>query len=276
MFTITCMATETHRTPLPPSPSHDWAQTYALFLDIGTLLDLAATPDDVQMPDDLIDLLRRLQRALDGALALVSGRRVAQIDALFAPLQLPAIGLHGLEIRTQDAAHATSVLDAEAPPELAAVRAGAQALASKYPGTLIEDKGSALALHWRNAPAAEEPLHEFATSALINLPGYHLQPGHHVFELRPDGAHKGHAILTLLGMPTFFGRRPVVIGDDLTDENGFIEANAHDGISVLVGDRPHTVARYRLPDPLAVREWCWEIVKRSSSTATPIEKEVKA
>ena len=107
------------------------------------------------------------------------------------------------------------------PPALDVVLASARSLAGKYPGARVEDKGIALALHWRAAPAAEEPLHEFATSALIDLPGYHLQPGNHVIELRPDGAHKGAAVLDLLALPPFRGRRPVFVGDDLTDEHGF-------------------------------------------------------
>lgn len=254
MFTIACMTTANpRRLPPPPLPSRDWA----LFLDIdGTLLDFAPGPDVVHVPDGLLEALQQVHDGLGGALALVSGRRIAEIDVLFAPLHLPAIGLHGLEMREHDghrAAHLTGI--AEAPPELVAVRMAAQALAAKYPGTLVEDKGSALALHWRGAPAAEEPLHEFATSVLINLPGYHLQPGNHVFELRPDGAHKGHAMLEMLATPAFFGRRPVMLGDDLTDENAFVEANALDGISVLVGQRTPSAARYGLPGPAASREW---------------------
>ena len=150
----------------------------------------------------LIDTLAVLHGRLDGALALVSGRRLMQLDALFAPLQLPAVGLHGLERR--DDGHLDSHQRA---PALDAVLAAARALAAKYPGALVEDKGTAIALHWRGAPAAEEPLHEFATSALIELPGYHLQPGNRVIELRPDGAHKGAAVLSLLASPPFQGRR---------------------------------------------------------------------
>jgi len=245
------------RLPPPPAPSRDWSHACALFLDIdGTLLDFAPAPDGAHAPDSLKQDLQRLHDALHGAVALVSGRRVAQIDALFEPLRLPAIGLHGLEMREHDGhklPHLT--VPVEAPPELAAVRTAAQALAAKFPGALVEDKGSALALHWREAPAAEEPLHEFASSVLINLPGYHLQPGNCVFELRPDGAHKGHAVLELLGTPVFFGRRPIVVGDDLTDENAFVEANARDGISILVGQRAPSSARYGLHDPAAARAW---------------------
>lgn len=235
--------------PPPPAPALQWA----LFLDVdGTVLDFATTPAGVNVDPALLQALLTLHEVLGGALALVSGRSLAQLDALFAPLHLPAAGLHGLQMR---GASDTSTHRVAPSDELARVRGAAQALAAKYPGALVEDKGMTLALHWRGAPAAEEPLHEFATSALIDLPGYHVQPGSHVFELRPDGAHKGHAIVELMADPPFAGRRPVFIGDDLTDEHGFAEVNARDGISVLVGSRHASLARHGLRDPGTVRDW---------------------
>ena len=233
--------------PSPPAVAPDWA----LFLDVdGTLLDFAQAPGDVHVEPGLLDTLAILHGRLDGALALVSGRTLAQIDALFAPLHLPAVGLHGLERR--DDGHLTRH---PRTPALDAVIASARALADKYPGALVEDKGTTVALHWRGAEAAEEPLHEFATSALIELPGYHLQPGNRVLELRPDGAHKGRAVLDLLALAPFQGRRPVFVGDDLTDEHGFAAVDCHGGFGVRVGSRLPTAARYGLHDPSAVRDW---------------------
>lgn len=230
----------------PPLPARDWA----LFLDVdGTLLDLAATPGEVRVPDDLVGDLRCLHEALEGALALVSGRRVEVLDALFAPLRLPAIGLHGLQRRDGE------TVEHEPPHGLPSVLGAARDLAAKFPGALVEDKGITLALHWRNAPAAEEPLHEFASSALIELPGYRLQPGRDVIELRPDGHDKGDAIVALLSIPPFRGRMPVFIGDDLTDEYGFDAVNARRGITVLVGSRAPSAATCALPNPAAVRAW---------------------
>lgn len=246
---MVCMSADPTRLPPPPTPSHGWA----LFLDVdGTLLDFAASPDAVHAPDDLIGDLRQLHEAFDGALALVSGRRLETLDALFAPLQLPAIGLHGLQRRNgmRD--------DHRAPQEFASVLAAARDLAAKYPGALVEDKGITIALHWRNAPAAEEPLHEFASSALIDLPGYYLQPGHDVIELRPDGHDKGDAIVALMDTADFRGRTPVFVGDDLTDEYGFDAVNARHGISVLVGTRADSAATHGLRDPQAVRAWLRE------------------
>lgn len=236
--------------PAPPAVTSDWA----LFLDVdGTLLDFADAPGDVVVQPDLIDVLAVLHGRLDGALALVSGRRLAQLDELFAPLHLPAAGLHGLERRDDghERLHAR-------PLALDAVLAAARSLAAKFPGARVEDKGVALALHWRGSPAAEEPLHEFATSALIDLPGYHLQPGNNVVELRPDGAHKGEAVLELMALAPFHGRRPVFVGDDLTDEAAFTAVDCHGGFGILVGARQPSAARYALHDPAAVRAWLEE------------------
>lgn len=243
------MAVATAAYAPPPSPSHDWA----LFLDVdGCLLDFASTPCGVRVPDRLLPTLGALQTALDGAVALVSGRPLHQLDALFAPLRLPAAGLHGLQVRTHD-----DLVDiaGDVPAALLELRVAAQGLAAKFPGVVVEDKGSTLALHWRGAPAAGEPLHEMATSALTSLPGYRLQPGNHVIEVRPDGADKGAAIVHLLASPAFAGRTPVFLGDDLTDEHGFAAVNALDGVSILVGSRSSSAARYHLHDPAALREW---------------------
>lgn len=252
------MSADPARLPPPPTPAHDWA----LFLDVdGTLLDFSASPDTVHVPSDLVGDLRRLHDGLDGALALVSGRRLEMLDAIFAPLQLPAIGLHGLQRRTGvRGEHAV-------PHEFASVLAAARALAAKYPGALIEDKGITIALHWRNAPAAEEPLHEFANSALIDLPGYCLQPGRDVLELRPDGHDKGDAIVALMETEAFRGRVPVFIGDDLTDEHGFDAVNARHGLSVLVGTRANSAATHGLHDPSAVRAWLREAALRLAGEA---------
>lgn len=239
------MSADPTRLPPPPTPTHDWA----LFLDVdGTLLDLASSPDGVHVPAGLIDDLQRVHTALGGALALVSGRRVETLATLFEPLQLPAIGLHGLQRSNGGHEHAP-------PHQLPSVLAAARDLARKYPGALIEDKGITIALHWRNAPAAEEPLHEFASSALIDLPGYRLQSGRDVLELRPDGHDKGDAIAELMGTEVFRERIPVFIGDDLTDEHGFDVVNARHGLSVLVGTRTGSAATHGLHDPAATRAW---------------------
>lgn len=241
--------TEATRRPRPPAPTDDWA----LFLDVdGCLLDFAARPDAVAVPGSLRATLAALSRRLDGALALVSGRSLATLDALFDPMRLPAAGLHGLERRSGDG----HLVDAPAPaPLLAKVRAGAQRVAAEHPGALVEDKGAALALHWRQAPEAAEALCDFAAAALPWLHGYRLQPGDHVLELRPASADKGDAIAAFMADGPFAGRTPVFAGDDLTDEHGFAVVDAMGGHSILVGGRRGSAARYGLRDPAELRAW---------------------
>lgn len=234
--------------PRPPVLHADCA----LFLDVdGSLIDFASSPECVVVPAELRWRLRVLSESLEGALALVSGRAVRTIDALFAPLRLTVAGLHGHELRTLDGLQS----QASAPAAMQAVAADADALCRRHAGALVEDKGASIALHWRNAPAAEIALRAFAEDALARLPGYRLQPGHCVLELLPAGRDKGSAIAALLERAPFRGRRPVFVGDDLTDEPGFREVNARGGTSVLVGARDGSAARYSLPDPASVRAW---------------------
>ncbi len=229
-------------------PADDWA----LFLDVdGCLLDLADTPDGVVVPPGLPTRLDALSQRLGGALALVSGRTLAGLDRLFAPLHLPAAGLHGLERRHQG----VHVASPEVPVALAQVRDEASRLAARHPGAVIEDKGAAIALHWRMAPQAAAELRAFAAGTLERLPGYRLQHGRQVVELRPASADKGDAIAAFLDETPFRGRLPVFAGDDLTDEHGFEIVNARGGLSVLVGAREPSVARWHLHDPAAVHEW---------------------
>ncbi|MET0327337.1 MAG: trehalose-phosphatase [Luteimonas sp.] len=229
----------------------------ALFLDVdGCLLPFAPRPDAVEVPPALIARLTDLQHQLGGALALVSGRNLATLDTLFAPGAFTAAGLHGVERRRAGDTGGGGV----APPALLRIREAGLALIAAHPGALLEDKGAAIALHWRMTPEAHKEataaaLRAFAEHAVTRLPGYQLQPGDHVIELRPHHADKGSAILAFLEEPPFAGRVPVFAGDDLTDEPGFSAVNAHGGISVLVGDRAGSAARHRLSDPAAVHRW---------------------
>lgn len=251
---------ETIRLPAPPPLATDWA----LFLDVdGTLLDFANAPDAVHVAPELLEALTSLQRHLDGALALVSGRTLEQLDALFAPLRLPAAGLHGLQRRGADPA----TPPATAPEPLRRWRDDAQALVAQFPGALVEDKGATLALHWRGNPEAATGLRAIAAAALESLPDYRLQPGNQVIELRPAGADKGAAIDAMLEGEPFRARRPVFIGDDHTDEHGFEIVLARGGVAVLVGDRQPSVARHGLRDPDAVRAWLLAAARASQPKA---------
>lgn len=242
------MAAATPTRPLPPALD----DSCALFLDVdGTLLEFAPDPDAVSVPPPLRETLRALAARLDGAVALVSGRPVATLDELFAPLKLPLAGMHGLERRNG----ARKARAPRAPDALDRVRGEAETLSGRHPGTVVEDKGTALGLHWRRAPQHGPAMRAFAEAALPRLPGYRLQHGDHVVELRPGGADKGDAIAAFLREAPFHGRRPVFVGDDLTDEHGFAVVNARDGWSVLVGDRDTSAAHFALRDPAAVHAW---------------------
>lgn len=224
----------------------------ALFLDVdGVLLAFADHPERVAVSPPLLTRLRELHGQLEGALALVSGRAIASLDALFAPLRLPSAGLHGLERRNEGEVLRTEV-DASA---LERVRDAARGIVARYPGAVCEDKGVALALHWRGEPLAAADLQALAATAAMELPGYHLQPGDHVVELKAAGADKGSAIAAFLQEPPFAGRTPVFLGDDLTDEHGFELVNLRGGHSVLVGARTPSAAQFGLRDVAAANAW---------------------
>ena len=244
--------------PRPPSPHAGCA----LFLDVdGSLIEFAPAPHLVTVPADLRRRLYLLSDALNGALALVSGRSLHALDTLFWPLRLPAAGLHGNELRTRDGA-----LRKPAPcASLPHIVAEAVALCMRHPGAIAENKGAGIALHWRAAPDAEAALRAFANEALERLPGYRLQPGHCVIELLNGDEDKGTAIAALMEGAPFRGRRPVFVGDDLTDEPGFRAVNVRDGDSILVGARSDSAARFSLPDPASVRAWLDTFISEGSA-----------
>ncbi|MGK9235025.1 trehalose-phosphatase [Inquilinus limosus] len=226
----------------------------ALFLDVdGCLIDLAERPEDVVVPPGLVADLDRLSARLGGALALVSGRAIADLDRLFAPLRLAAAGQHGLEWRPGAAAAVERV-----PVERAVLdrlTASLADFASGRPGLRVEPKGAAVAIHYRQAPHLGADVVAFARGLLADVPGWHALAGKMVVELKPDGVDKGAAVDRFLALPPFAGRRPLAMGDDVTDEDAFAAALRHGGIAVLVGDREPTRANRRLPDPAAVRAW---------------------
>jgi trehalose 6-phosphate phosphatase len=235
-----------------PPPSLDWC----LFLDVdGTLIELTATPFDTVADPALKLLLGTLAMRLGGAVALVSGRTIAYLDALFAPLRLPIAGLHGVERR--DAAgvlHGTEFVDAA----LDGARAAFKAVVNAHPGTLFEDKGRSIALHFRMAPQYEARIAQIVGDIARGLGGaYHIQGGSMMLELKPAGFSKASAITAFLGEPPFAGRTPLFVGDDLTDQDGFRAVQERGGYSVAVGDRVR--GQFRAADVAAVRRWLEEI-----------------
>jgi trehalose 6-phosphate phosphatase len=221
-----------------------------LFLDVdGTLLDFAVQPDRVSLPAGALPIIQAISDRLQGAVALVSGRPLEQLDRLFAPLQLPAAGLHGHQYR------GAAPGQQETSPALEHFKREAARFAGEYPGVAVEDKGSHVALHWRAAPQAADYVRAFAETIIGNIEGYRLQPGDHVVELVPAHVDKGRAVMTMMRDPPFSGRTPVFIGDDLTDEYGFEAVHKLGGWSVLVGERETSHATYALADPAAVHVW---------------------
>lgn len=240
---------------LPP-----FAADWAFFLDIdGTLLEHADRPDAVKVDVAMRRLLADLNEGAAGALALISGRSVADIDGLFAPLVLPAAGQHGAERRDASGGMHRHAFDA-APVRRAAERL--RAYAAAHPGLVFEDKGQNLALHFRLAPQLEGDASALMEEAVSGLgDAFELQRGKMVLEIRPGGRDKGSAIAEFMAEPPFRGRTPVFIGDDLTDEFGFGVVNDLGGISVKVGEGPSR-ARWRIADAAAVRAWLAEWATR--------------
>jgi len=223
-----------------------------LFLDVdGTLIELADTPFDVHVTQDLGSVLRAVSARLGGALALVSGRSIAYLDTLFAPLKLPCAGLHGVERRGADGRlHGTDIPISR----LDAVRAPLAQLVQENPGTLLEDKGRTIAVHYRLAPAAAAVIHAGVESIAAGLSdAYQIQAGNHMLEIKPRAFDKGAAVTAFMAESPFRGRTPIFVGDDLTDLDGFTAVRALGGRSIAVGRR--ISGQYQLDDPARVRGW---------------------
>ncbi len=225
---------------------------WALFMDVdGTLLPIADTPDGVARNEAVCRLLARLRQGLEGAVALISGRTIEKLDRLFAPLRLPVAGLHGLEHR--DARGHLSVLgEAETLDHL---RAPLAELAAAHEGLLLEDKGRALAFHYRLAPDQGARVEKTIISLVGSTQDLRLIHGKMVIEIKPRHADKGSAVRAFMAEAPFQTRIPVFLGDDVTDEDAFEAINALDGISIHVGVSRNSAARYRLDDVGQVLRW---------------------
>lgn len=233
---------------VPPIPT---ASNVALFLDLdGTLAPLAATPDAVLADPRRTGVLRGLDRALGGRIAIVSGRTLQEIDRIAGGAAHSASGVHGLERRRRDG----SLDGAEASRHVADAVAAFEAFAVDHPGVLVEDKAVSAGLHYRQAPTAETAARALA-QRISEDTGLDLQPGHMVLELKTPGADKGRAVTAFMTESPFAGSTPIMVGDDLTDEAGFRAATALGGYGVLVGPERQTAARYRLEDVEAVLTW---------------------
>ena len=232
-----------------PRPRDDWA----FFLDVdGTLVEIAARPSAVVVSCETISLLQDLARRLAGAVALVSGRTLADLDRLFAPLRLPAAGLHGLERRTASGSIVRTSVAVEA---LEGAREALHSLA-RLPGVLIEDKAASLAVHYRQAPDREaEVVTAVGDIADRSGGGLTLLRGKMVAELRPPGPDKGDVVAAFMMEAPFAGRVPVFIGDDVTDEDGFRAAERLGGFAIRIGAPGVGAARYCFDDVAELRRF---------------------
>jgi len=246
-----------------PNVTHppDLDRDMAVFIDVdGTLLEIAPHPALVEVPPQLPNLLRRLADERGGALALISGRPIADLDRLFQPWKGAAAGLHGIERRHPDGrriATGDTQADRAAAAALDRLRPELAALAARQPGVWLEDKGRTLALHYRAAPEAGTAIRDAAMRLLReNADALRLIAGKMVVEFQPRHHGKDKVIAAFMAEPPFQARMPVFLGDDTTDEDGFAEINRRGGISVRVGPPPRgSAARYELPSVSAALDW---------------------
>lgn len=227
-------------------------QTTAILLDVdGTVLDIAPTPRAVMVPVELRRVLARLNTETSGALAFVSGRLIADIDDMFAPLQTPCVGAHGAEVRLPDG----SVMQfaAPLPPDLVARLAS---LANVHPGVLVEDKGYSVAVHYRLAPEVGPAIVSEVRKIRADFPDQALEllPGKSVIEVKRPRFDKGTGVRELMTHEPFAERRPIFIGDDVTDEPCFEAVKEYGGVGLSVG-RDIAGALGRFDGPADVRQW---------------------
>jgi trehalose 6-phosphate phosphatase len=253
--------------PMPHLLAPHLSET-AILLDIdGTLLDLAPTPREVWVPPGLSKTLNRLLERTSGALALVSGRSLNDIDLIFAPEEFPAVGGHGAEMRVTADGEAAAT---HAPPMDKELKRRLAAIAKLSPGILLEDKGYSLALHYRLAPHAEKAIYEAVSLIRAELPNAPIEvlPGKSVYEIKHSGFTKASGVRELMTREPFRGRRPLFIGDDVTDESVFAIMPDLNGLAFSVGRRAKGVAGH-FDEPRDVREFLARLLDGETATRAP-------
>jgi trehalose 6-phosphate phosphatase len=233
---------------------------WALFIDIdGTLLGMAATPDAVVVPAGLVQLLDSVVSGLGGAAAILTGRRIAEADRLFAPLKLAASGVHGTELRLERGGP-IDTLSQEIPASVIQAMDNISRIAS---GILVEHKGSGVAVHYRNAPLARRAL-ESEMAAIVAASSYDLvlREGRKVLEAVPLGYSKGTALTTLMSRAPFKGRRPVMVGDDIGDESAFLVAERLGGLALRVAGEHYDRRAADFDGVGSVRAWLEALAHR--------------
>lgn len=226
---------------------------YALFLDLdGTLIDIAGTPDGVSIPEDLVKLLDQVQLRLGGAFAILTGRPIGHVDRLLAPMTPVAAGVHGAELRSLP--NGTIICKA-APINDGIVRA-VHDVAERHAGAIVEMKSASIAVHYRQAPALASQLEAALKQILNDCPnGLILARGRQVLEIVPRDVSKGAALEEIMSLPTFAGRRPIMIGDDLPDLSALEAAIRLGGRGLKVAGEQFTRADADFYCPADVRAW---------------------
>lgn len=240
-------------------------QRDALFLDLdGTLVEIAPRPEAVRLKEGMASLFSRLHQCFGGAFAIVSGRPIDAVDAILMPACLPVAGLHGLEVRPA----ATGAVERAAPlSSIAVLRERLDAAGLADGGVFVEDKGQALAVHYRAAPGREAEVLQTMRRLTADLADLSLLEGKMVVEAKPKAVDKGTVVRSLMAHAPFAGRRPVFIGDDVTDEDAILAVQALGGIGAKVG--PGTsAARARLPDVAAVHALLTRLAQGCATTAS--------
>ena len=245
---------------MPAPPDNLDPSNLALFLDVdGTLLDIEDHPADVRAEPALVTMLANLSAGLDGAMSLISGRQIADIDRIFSPVRFAAAGAHGSELRQHpDDPVATSQSSLPA-----TILDRLRTFVEQHPGLLLEEKHGGASLHYRRAPELQDQCTVFVRGLLHEIEkDFRLIAGKMVLELAPIDHNKGAAISAMMQREPFSGRHAVFVGDDVTDEDGFQAVNAMRGIAIRVGDVRGSAAAYALPDVAAVRRWLETIEAR--------------
>lgn len=250
-YSMIGFAPEAH-VPAPMEAMDEPDPQSAIFLDFdGTLVDIAPAPDLIEVPSDLVAILERLRRRHGGALAIVSGRDISDIDRRLPGFRGALAGGHGSQLRLPERPVERVGVD-EA--RVSALQSAARAFAATEAELLVEDKDAGVVVHYRSRPELEEKVRAFAHALADSDPDFTCQPAKMAMEIRPAGVNKGRAIARLLASEPFAGRTPWFFGDDRTDEAGFEEVNGRGGVSVKIGEG-QTCARYQIASAGQFREW---------------------